>query len=109
MKSLFELLNAIRLRPEMYVGGDRSQRGAQLQHLEFLLHGYALAVEVHHLDEGVKDFPREFAEYLQHTYGWSAAAGPVAAIRDATSDDDEAWELFWSLVQDFKTTVKRPD
>jgi hypothetical protein len=105
MASVFDLLEAIEKRPMLYVGGDGSNRGAMLQRIELLLHGYALAIQQHRLDEPVKDFPREFAEYLRTQYDWSAAAGPVAAICDAAKDDREAWEMFWRLVREFRAKL----
>jgi hypothetical protein len=105
MVSVFELLDAIRQRPAMFVGGEASNRGDQLWNLELLLHGYALAIQAHQIEEPVKDFPREFAGYLQHKYNWSVAAGPIAAIREAAPDDEEAWKMFWRLVEEYRKSL----
>ena len=104
MSAIFDLLEEIERRPSMYVGGDASHRVAQLQSLEMLLFGYSLAVRAHNIDEPVKDFPREFAEYLGRKYAWSAACGPIAAILEVAASDTEAWEMFWRLVKEFRAS-----
>ncbi|AUX43998.1 uncharacterized protein SOCE26_054550 [Sorangium cellulosum] len=105
MASVFDVLDEVRKRPGMYLGGDESQRIAQLQNLEQLLHGYSLALRCHGIQEPVADFAREFGAYLWETRGWSASCGPVAAIREAAKSDGEAWELFWGLADEFRATV----
>ena len=106
MASVFELLDEIRKRPGMYVGGDESQRVTQLQNLEQLLSGYSLALRHHCIQERVVDFNREFGTYLWETRGWSASCGPIVAICDTARSDGEAWELFWRLVDEFRTAVE---
>jgi hypothetical protein len=107
MPSLFELLDDIKKRPAMFVGGADTDRGAQLRGLETLLVGYGLAVQRHRLDEPGKDFVGTFAQYLLKRHGWSASCGPIAAIRANAASDDEAWDMFWRLVDDFKRTTQR--
>ncbi|NMO20005.1 hypothetical protein HPC49_21970 [Pyxidicoccus fallax] len=102
MSSVFELLEEIRKRPAMYVGGEDSHRVTQLRSLEHLLNGYSLALHHHGIREPVADFNREFGAFLSRTRGWSASAGPVAAIREAAKSDADAWELFWTLVDEFR-------
>jgi hypothetical protein len=89
----------------MFVGASDVERGEQLRNLEMILNGYALAVHHHHLQEPVTDFPRQFATYLSDRFGWSAAAGPIAAVRDASSNDEEAWNTFWRLVSEFRASL----
>jgi hypothetical protein len=105
MPSVFDVLDEIEKYPGMYVGGDDSQRGLQLQNIELLLFGYALALRAHNIDEPVKDFVHEFGEYLWRKYEWSAACGPVAAIRGGAKDDDEAWSMFWQLVREYRISL----
>ncbi|XXX71753.1 hypothetical protein WMF30_29320 [Sorangium sp. So ce134] len=105
MVSVFEVLDEIRKRPGMYVGGDESQRVTQLQNLEHVLYGYSLALRRHRIEERVVDFNREFGAYLWETRGWSASCGPVAAIRDNAKSDMESWELYWKLVDEFRAAV----
>jgi hypothetical protein len=105
MASVFDLLDEIRKRPGMYVGHDESKRAMQLRNLELLMAGYWMALYNHNIKEPVLDFNREFAHYLYETRGWSASCGPVAAIREATKNQKEAWELFWQLIDEFRSTV----
>jgi hypothetical protein len=106
MASVFEVLDEVRKRPGMYVGGDDTARALQLQNLEQMLCGYSLALRQHRIEEPVTDFIREFGEYLRKTKGWSTSCGPVVAIIGEAGGDSEAWELFWSLVDEFRTTVE---
>lgn len=105
MASVFEVLDQIRKRPSMYIGGDESRRSMQLENLEQLLTGYTLALRQHDIQEHVVDFNQEFGSFLWKTKGWSASCGPVAAIRERSATDEDAWELFWRLVDEFRTTV----
>lgn len=102
---IFDLLDQIKRRPSMYVGGSDSQRGEQLRNLELLLHGYSMALSGHQIQERVNDFPREFSTYLHARFGWSTACGPAAAVRDASSTDNEAWEMFWRLAAEFQASL----
>jgi hypothetical protein len=102
MGTVFDLLDEVRKRPGLFVGWDECHRVRQLQNLELLLHGYAIALRHHRIYEPVEDFSREFAEYLYRTRGWSASCGPTAAIVDATANEQEAWDLFWKLVDEFR-------
>ena len=104
MASVFDVLDEIRQRPGMYVGSDDSRR---LQNLEQLLFGYSLALRQHHIQEPVVDFVRELGAYIWRTREWSASCGPAAAIRAACTSDQEAWETFWTLVDEFRIAVLR--
>ncbi len=106
MASIFDLLDEICKRPSMYVGYDESKRAMQLQTVETLVDGYRLALRNHNIKERVSDFNREFASYLFETKGWSASCGPVVAILQATKSEEEAWEVFWSMVDEFRSTVE---
>lgn len=106
LMDIFDLLNQVKLQPSMYVGGSDGERGEQLRNLELLLHGYSIALGYHQVQERVKDFPRAFSNYLHTRFGWSTACGPVAAVRDASETDDEAWEIFWRLVGEFQVSLE---
>lgn len=105
MASIFDILDAIKHRPSMYVGGSNEERGEQLRNLDWLLNGYALAVEHHGIQDSPRDFPRQFAEFLHAKHGWSTASGPVAAIRSNTKSDMEAWEQFFINAEEFRRTL----
>ena len=106
MPSIFDVLEEVEKRPSMYVGWSESERRLQLQNLEMFMAGYTVAVHVHGIDEPVKDFLREFSRYLWVKYEWSVSCGPIAAIRDACQSDEEAWEKFWTLVRDFRASLR---
>jgi hypothetical protein len=108
MGSVFNVLDEIRARPNMYLGWDELHRVQQLQNLETLLRGYSIALEQHGIREAVTEFTRDFGAYLLETKGWSASCGPTAAVRDAARSDAETWELFWQLVDEFRNKVE-PD
>lgn len=105
MGTVFDLLNEVRKRPAMYVGWDERHRRRQLQDLEMLLYGYAIALKYHGIQEPVVDFMREFSNYLRQTRGWSLSCGPTAAIVEATANEQEAWDLFWKLVDEFHASI----
>lgn len=48
---VFDLLDELRKRPGVYVGGDGSQRVTQLHSLKQLLCGYSLALRHHGIGE----------------------------------------------------------
>jgi hypothetical protein len=106
MASVFDLLDEIRKRPTMYVGYDESKRALQLQTLEMLMAGYRMALYNHNIKERVSDFNREFARYLLETKGWCDSCGPVVAILQAAKSEEEAWDLYWKLVDEFRSTVE---
>jgi hypothetical protein len=109
MASVFDVLDEIRKRPTMYVGYDESKRAKQLQTIETLMDGYSLALRNHDIQEHVRDFNREFGAYLWETREWSASCGPIAAIREAAENDEDAWHMFWKLVDEFRSTVEAVD
>lgn len=106
MASVFDLLNEIRKRPPMYVGYDEAKRAMQLKALETLMDGYSMALRNHKITERVPDFNRDFATYLWETKGWSASCGPVVAILEVAKSEEEAWELFWRMVDEFRSAVE---
>lgn len=109
MSTVFDLLDEIRKRPSMYVGGDDRDRVRQLQALEHILYGYATALEYHGIHEPVADFLGEFSEYLRITRRWGLSCGPTAAIVDATATEQEAWDLFWALVDEFRVSLSQKE
>ena len=106
MASIFNVLAEIRKRPSMYLGGDED-RVRQLQEMETLLAGYSLALQEHRASDSVENFGREFCDFLRQTRGWSTSCGFADAFRVGTPTDEEAWNLFWKLLDEFR--VARSD
>lgn len=89
----------------MYVGAD-DERELQLHNLEMLLHGYALALWQHRLDEPGGDLLQSFGTYLRERFGWSTPAGPIAAVLRETGNAGQAWRIFWEQVWEFRDLVE---
>ena len=101
-KSFFEVMALIEKRPGMYVGYGERERDKQLQGLEMLVAGYDLAVNHHGIrDAGLDAFAR-FPEYLRDRFGWSMSCGPIVAIRNVSTSPEDAWDLFWRLLWEFR-------
>ncbi len=86
----------------MFLGGDDARRLGQLRNLEMWLIGYSNALGNHGLQEPGLHFLRDFGAHLRRTRGWSASCGPIDAIVRATSDEGEAWDMVWELIEEFR-------
>jgi hypothetical protein len=102
MQHVFDLLAEIRKRPGMYVGGGPDDRIEQMSSLEMLLRGYGWAVEINKAPEPVPDFFSGFSSWLKTRFHWSLSCGPMAAIQDHCKTPEEAWERFWTLVDEYR-------
>ena len=107
MPSVFDLLEDIRKRPEMFVGMTSEDRGSQLRHIEMVLRGYGLAIDRHGIDEPGKDFLSAFDRYLREHRSWTAYSGigAIAAVQKHATSGEEAWKLFWELVDEFRDSL----
>jgi hypothetical protein len=106
MASVFDLLDDIQARPGMFLGWTANQRKEQLRHLETLLMGYGHAVAMHDLNDPGRDFLERFGAFLKSRHGWSDARGPIAAIVDRTGTHEEAWQLLWKLIREFRDSTQ---
>jgi hypothetical protein len=106
---VFGLLEEIRKRPELFLGVTSEDRGAQLRNLDMLLRGYGHAISQHGIKDPGRDFLQSFDHYLQTCHGWTAYSGigAIPAIQKNANTGDEAWELFWRLVDEFKSASAR--
>lgn len=103
MNNVFDALKTISQRPYMYLGGDsETSRFELLRRLELLLFGYGLAVRIHNTPEPVSDFCRGFSDWLRVNYKWDLSNGVTAAFRQHVSAPEEAWQLFWRLVNEYQ-------
>jgi len=103
---IFDFLEQIQQRPGMHLGEDREAWLKQLNNLSCILYGYEVALSNHRISEPGVDFTWKFMSYLRDRFGWSTSCGPVGAIRDATSTEEEAWETFWRLLAEFRASLE---
>ncbi|MBN8470017.1 hypothetical protein JYJ95_26195 [Corallococcus exiguus] len=106
---IFKLLDGVRQRPSMYVPGNEPLGLVHLQNLEQMLWGYSCALRHHGILEPGLDFSVKFGAYLFETRGWSTSCGPAAAIHKAAGGDPEAWALYWTLIDEFRESLARPN
>ena len=91
----------------MYLGWSSTERGARLRDLEILLMGYGHALERHEIDEPGRTFLHSFGRFLRQRYYWSESGGPIAAIRAHAKDDDDAWQSWWRLIEEFREALTK--
>ncbi|WP_433216002.1 hypothetical protein [Microtetraspora malaysiensis] len=106
LHNVYELLDEVRLRPSMWV------RRGSLQHLYSMLAGYAIALEIHGIDESF-DFGNDgpFAEWLWPRLGMSypSALGWAVEIENAAEKSGTpAMELFSTLLDEFRAERDHP-
>jgi hypothetical protein len=99
--SMLTFLALVQKRPGMYLGMADESPDSRLDALELLIAGYAGAVYTHDLKDPGFDQWAGFPSRLAFQFGWTMSQGPIRAIRDASSNDEEAWARFWSLLRDF--------
>ena len=105
-ESVFSLLERIEKRPGMYVGGSDQERDEQLRNLQWVLTGIEIAIAECRPAEG--HFQRDFGDFLMEHYDCSANRGPICAIQDLAPNPDEAWDLFWRCVRQFRGQEPTP-
>lgn len=104
-RDVFDLLDEVRARPSMYIRFDVPER--RLEDLQYILFGYSMAIESHRIEECGRSFMRNFGHFIRRVRGWSVSAGVVVAIRSNCAGEDEAWSMFWSLVDEYREEVSR--
>ncbi|MEU0783362.1 hypothetical protein ABZ341_17530 [Streptomyces sp. NPDC006173] len=97
---MYDFLEEVRLRPGMWV------RRSSVQHLDSILTGYRVALEIHGVGEEF-DFLNggPFAEWLWKRLGMaypSALGWAVEIERAAEATDVPAMELFFDLLDEFR-------
>ncbi|OKH95754.1 hypothetical protein [Streptomyces uncialis] len=100
LAEVYDLLEEVRLRPGMWV------RRSSLQHLDSILTGYRVALEIHGVEEEF-DFLHTgpFAEWLWKRLGMaypSALGWAVEIERAAEAANVPAMELFFDLLDEFR-------
>lgn len=109
-RDVYDLLDQIRLRPGMWLPGG------SLQHLQSMLLGYQVSVDVHSIDDPC-DFWHggAFSQWLGTHLGGSSPLGWVADIERNTPDDSTPVEEFFRLLDAYRSeaaqataTTRRP-
>ena len=104
-RSLMKWLDLVQMRPGMYLGVSAPDFGGMLDRLEGLILGYQLAVDAHGVrDPGVEQLS-SFCRDLERRFGWRVAPGLIIpTIRREHSSDVAAWETFWQLLGEFRSS-----
>jgi len=97
MSSIFEWLDEIRKRPGMYIAGP-----TPIRELETLVWGYAACLGVHGLVESCPAMTRHFGDWLKLRHKWSLSCGWAAAIQEHTPPGEQAIELFFRLITEYR-------
>jgi hypothetical protein len=95
VRSLVDWFEQARQRPEMFV------RGKSLAELESQCTGWEGALHAHGIDETGTGFNKRFRDWLRAEHGMSVARGWAEAIRRDRTSDEEAWERFFELLDQF--------
>jgi hypothetical protein len=103
---MLTLLALVQKRPGMYLGPAAERPDRRLDALEQLISGFYWAIHSHQVRDRGFDEWASFHDRLADRFGWSMSKGPIQAIRHASSNDDEAWEKLWSLLEEH-TSFKR--
>ena len=102
VRSINDLLDAVRSRPGMYL------RGESLRELETLLHGYEACLTTHEIAESSK-WPlyssSAFADWLRRTKGWSLSAGVADAVHSSLNPGENALDRFFALLDEYRGTA----
>ncbi|MEY9965400.1 hypothetical protein ABIA33_003442 [Streptacidiphilus sp. MAP12-16] len=98
LRDVFGFLDEVRLRPGMWI------RASSLQHLDSVLSGYRVALEVHGIEEEF-DFWNlgPFTEWLWQRLGRSSSLGWAAEIeREAVDTETSPVELFFAFLDEYR-------
>lgn len=95
--NIYSYLDAIRARPLMYL-----KKEDNLHELELLVFGYYAALHQHNLDEQVPSLPWHFLDWLGHDKGWGTNQGWAKAIYDHLPENLSAFDMFFSLISEYR-------
>jgi hypothetical protein len=97
MAGLFELLDKIRVKPGMYIGG------ASVTDLFMFLGGYKIAQQEFGIEftEAEKRFYREFQPWLQRRFGMTTSRSWAKMLEFRSLNPQEAFESFFKLLDQF--------
>ncbi|WP_202924896.1 hypothetical protein [Myxacorys almedinensis] len=97
MAGLFELLDKIRVKPGMYIGGT------SVTDLFMFLGGYKIAQQEFGVafTEAEKRFYREFQPWLQRRLGMTTSRSWAKMLEFRSINQQEAFESFFKLLDEF--------
>lgn len=105
MRTIFELLERIRQRPNLYVGEETTHGDSRLQRIELFIAGYITALRDHSIDDSAVEFLDEFSNYLERSRDWSMSCGIAHAVEEAAGSRAAAWPMYWAMVDEFRAAV----
>ncbi|MFF3350814.1 hypothetical protein [Streptomyces sp. NPDC002779] len=102
-RDVYDLLDAVRLRPNAWV------RNGSLQELAVMMFGYHLALQVHDVDEAFEFHCGSggFASWLSRTRGWSMATGWDVAVMENLPGEPPL-DAFFRLVDEYREFAGQP-
>jgi hypothetical protein len=101
MRSVFDLLAAVKKEPASFLEGAPADRRTQLRNLEALLLGWDVG------GPADKHFLGTLARFLHDRYGWDLTDSPVVQISVHSRSDAEAWDSFWEIVGEMREASRR--
>jgi hypothetical protein len=102
--SLMHWLDLIRKRPGMYLGAGPPHFGAMLERLDAWIVGYGEAVRAHQVQDAGLDIYSSFWQYLERRLERNMSEGTIPTIRLISMSDAEAWETYWRLLREFRSS-----
>jgi len=103
-RSLLKRLDLIRAKPAMYLGVGPPNYGAMLDRLDTWIVGYSEAIRLHQIsDRGIEVY-ESFCQFLEKKLRRNMAKGTIPTLRLISSTDVEAWNMYWLLLTEFRTT-----
>ena len=103
--SLLTWLDMIQARPGMYLGAHPPHYGAMLDRLESWIVGYSEAIRTHQIRDPGIELYWSFWQFLEKRLGRSMEQGTIPTIRLISGSDAEAWETYWRLLTEFRTSA----
>lgn len=86
----------IEARPLLYMRHDDD-----IEALQLLFAGYAIALHLHAIDDDLGDFNARFSQWLRGRTGWSASRGWAVALRENASSEQPLLTAFLVLARQF--------
>jgi hypothetical protein len=103
-RSLLKRLDLIRAKPAMYLGVGPPNHGAMLDRLDAWIVGYSEAIRLHQISDRGIELYESFWQFLEKKLRRNMSRGTIPTIRLISSTDVEAWNMYWLLLTEFRTT-----